>query len=154
MESWLEYSGIELVKAFASGEVPPPPQEALVGLRMLDASHGRVDAVWEPTRTVINLAETVHGGYVAMVLDDVCCMAGVTLAERFLPMLTLSLNIDYLRPVRYGTAYTVAGTVAHPGRRRIVANAVISDPDGRPVAQATGSVIPNESFRRAPEPTA
>jgi acyl-coenzyme A thioesterase PaaI-like protein len=65
-----------------------------------------------------------------------------------MPMLTLSLNIDYLRGVQAGEPYTVTGTCVHPGRTRLVSNAVITDATGRPVAQASAAVVANQAFAR------
>jgi uncharacterized protein (TIGR00369 family) len=149
LESWLRLSGIELIRALASGTVPPAPHNEYVGLCPADAGPGRVELTWTPTPAVTNPQGNVHGGYVAMVLDDACCMAGATLTDPFLPMLTLSLHIDYLRPVRPDTTYTVTGDIAHPGKRRMVANAAIQDPTGGLIAQATGSVTPNRAYVRS-----
>lgn len=152
MELWQSMSGIDLIKAIAAGRAPRAPHAEFIGLTMAGAGSGRVELRWSPTPEVTNPQGNVHGGYVAMVLDDACCLAAVTLLDPFLPMLTLSLNTDYLRRVRPAESYTVTGTVVHSGRQRTVSRAVLADAAGVPIAQATGSVTPNRAFRPPAEP--
>lgn len=146
MGRWQSLSGIELIHEIAAGRMPRAPHAEFVGLTMVGASAGRAELTWTPTPSVTNPQGNVHGGYVAMVLDDACCLSAVTLSDRFVPMLTLSLNIDYLRRVRPGESYAVTGDVVHAGKRRTVTRATIADADGKPIAQATGAVTPNLAF--------
>ncbi|TDD86243.1 PaaI family thioesterase [Actinomadura rubrisoli] len=119
-----------------------------IGQVVTSAEPGRVDISWTPHERLCNPGGTVHGGYIAMILDNAVCLAASSTCEHFMPMLTLSLNVDYLRGVQAGATYTVAGTCVHPGSARMVANAVVSDASGRPVAQASASMIPNRAFAR------
>lgn len=146
LELWRSMSGIELVRALADGRVPLAPHAEFVGYTVARAGSGQVELAWRPAAAVVNPQGNVHGGYVAMVLDDACCMCSATLNDPFVPMLTLSLHIDYLRQIRPDQTYTVTGSVVHPGKRRVVARASIADPDGHLVAQASGSVTPNRAF--------
>jgi uncharacterized protein (TIGR00369 family) len=112
------------------------------------AEPGRVEISWTPPEELCNPGGTVHGGYIALILDNAVCMAGASTGEVFMPMLTLSLNVDYVRPVKAGETHTVVGVCVHPGRTRMLSNATITDADGRLVAQATGSVTANKAFAR------
>ncbi|RMI43849.1 PaaI family thioesterase [Actinomadura harenae] len=146
---WDELSGAELIQAIADGRFP---QVSLVdehiGQTIRSAEPGRISLEWTPGGHLCNPGGTVHGGYVAMILDNASCLAGASTGEHFMPMLTLSLNVDYLRPVLAGRTYTVAGTCVHAGRTRMVANAAITDAEGRVLAQASASVLPNRAFAR------
>jgi uncharacterized protein (TIGR00369 family) len=143
---WTKLSGLELLQKLADGQGPVPEHARQVGMSIAAAEPGRVELAWRPPRTVGNAAGAIHGGYLAMVLDDAAGLACATMGDRFRPMLTLSLHIDYLRPARPGARYAVAGRVVHAGRTRLVADAEILDGDGRPVARATGSFSPNMAF--------
>jgi uncharacterized protein (TIGR00369 family) len=146
---WDTLTGAELIQAMGDGRFPQISDiNDHIGQVVTSAEPGRVDIAWTPTEKLCNPGGTVHGGYIAMILDNAVCLAGSSTCEHFMPMLTLNLNIDYLRGVRAGETYTVAGTCVHPGRTRMVANAVISDTQGRPVAQASASVLPNKAFTR------
>lgn len=146
IDRWRGMSGIELIKALADGRLPRARHAEFVGIHMVDAASGRVELGWQPSPDLVNAQGTVHGGYIAMVLDDACCLAGGTLNDPFVPMVTLSLHVDYLRPVRPGQRYVVTGTVTHAGRRRVVSTATMTDDQGRAVAQASANVSPNRSF--------
>jgi uncharacterized protein (TIGR00369 family) len=147
IDLWNTLSGAELLQAMADGTVPEISHVSLhIGQVVTGAEPGRVDISWTPDAKLCNPGNVVHGGYIAMILDNASCLAASSTFDRFTPMLTLSLNVDYLRAVRAGETYTVTGTCLHPGGTRMVSNALISDADGRPVAQASASVIPNKAF--------
>ena len=149
---WARLSGAELLQEMADGHVPPPPHAVHVGLSISAISDGQIECAWRPPAEVCNSAGDVHGGYLAMVLDDAAALACTTLGERYRPMLTLSLNLDFMRTVQAGETYRVAGVVIHPGRRRMIADAEITDRERRLLARATGSFTPNEAFDPTPPP--
>jgi uncharacterized protein (TIGR00369 family) len=144
---WKTLSGAEFIQAMADGRLPEISDVSRhIGQTVTSAEPGRVEMEWRPGDRLTNPGGTVHGGYIAMILDNAVCMAGSSTCERFMPMLTLSLNVDYLRGVMAGEIYQVVGTCMHSGRTRMVTNALVSDARGRPVAQASGAVVPNRSF--------
>ncbi|MQY03204.1 PaaI family thioesterase [Actinomadura macrotermitis] len=148
-ELWNTLSGAELIQAIADGRFPEISDvNTHIGQVLVTAEPGRVEISWTPDEKLCNPGGTVHGGYIAMILDNAVCLAGASTCERFMPMLTLNLNVDYLRSVLAGQTYTVTGTCVHPGRTRMVSNAVITDAAGRPAAQASASVLPNKAFAR------
>ncbi|WP_433327064.1 PaaI family thioesterase [Spirillospora sp. CA-294931] len=148
-ELWNTLSGAELIRAMADGRFPSVSEvDEHLGQSVVGAEDGLVELAWAPSERLCNPAGIVHGGYIAMVLDNAVCMAGASTCEHFMPMFTLNLNIEYLRAVKAGEKYTAVGTCVHAGRTRMVANAVISDSRGKPVAQASAAVLPNQAFAR------
>jgi uncharacterized protein (TIGR00369 family) len=146
---WNTLSGAELLQAMGDGRFPEISSvNAHIGQRIHRAVPGRVEIDWTPGERLTNPGGTVHGGYIAMICDNAVCLAGSSTCEHFMPMLTLNLNVDYLRAVMPGETYRVVGTCLHPGRTRMVSNALVTDAQGRPVAQATASVVPNRAFAR------
>lgn len=146
---WNTLSGAELIQAMADGRFPQISDvNDYIGQDISSAEPGRVSIAWTPGERLCNPGGTVHGGYIAMILDNAVCLAASSTCEHFMPMLTLNLNVDYLRGVRVGETYTVTGTCVHPGGTRMVSNAVVTDGRGRPVAQASAGVIPNKAFAR------
>lgn len=144
---WDELTGAQMLQALADGRVPHGAHHALLGLRVTGARQGVVEESWRPPRELANFAGSgVHAGYLAMVLDDACCAAAMSHGERAYPMVTLSLDIDFLRAVRPGDTCTVHAELVHPGRRRMVANARVLDAVGRTAAQARASVVPDTDF--------
>ncbi|WP_033323938.1 PaaI family thioesterase [Actinomadura atramentaria] len=146
---WNTLTGAELIQAIGDGRFPQISDiNDHIGQVIVAAEPGRVEISWTPAEKLCNPGGTVHGGYIAMILDNAVCLAGASTGEVFMPMLTLNLNVDYLRSVQAGVAYTVVGTCVHPGRTRMFSTAVITGPDGRPAAQASASVLPNRAFAR------
>jgi len=142
---WPVLTGEEM-RQMADGRVPMPPHALHAGLAIERVEPGRVALDWRPPAAVSNPAGAVHGGYLAMALDDAAALACASLQDRFRPMLTLNLNLDFLRTVQVGEVYTVTGAVVHSGRRRIVAEAEVTGADGRGHARGTGSFAPNAGF--------
>lgn len=149
LELWNTLTGAELIRAIGDGRFPQlTPVSDHLRQTIVTAEPGRVELSWTPVEELCNPGGTVHGGYIAMILDNAVCLAGSSLGEHFMPMLTLNLNIEYLRAVQAGTTYSVVGTTVHAGKTRIVGNALVMGPDGRAAAQATGSITPNQAFAR------
>jgi uncharacterized protein (TIGR00369 family) len=146
---WNTLSGAGFIQAMIDKRLPEISDISdYIGQAVTAAEPGRVDIAWTPEEKLCNPGGTVHGGYIAMILDNAVCLAASSTCDRFMPMLTLNLNVDYLRGVRSGETYTVTATCLHPGGTRMVSNALVTDGRGRPVAQATASVIPNKAFAR------
>ncbi|WP_119731902.1 PaaI family thioesterase [Thermomonospora amylolytica] len=149
LDLWNTLSGAELIKAMGDGRFPQLTAiNDYIGQSVVDAGHGRVTIDWTPEDKLCNPGGTVHGGYIAMILDNAVCLAAASTFERFTPMLTLSLSVEYLRPVPADRTYRVEGVCVHPGRTRMLSNATITDAEGRLIAQATASVTPNQAFSR------
>ncbi|HLV71485.1 MAG TPA: PaaI family thioesterase, partial [Vulgatibacteraceae bacterium] len=148
-ELWSTLSGAEFIRAMHDMRLAGVNNVAdYIGQIITDAEPGRVEISWTPAEKLCNLGGTVHGGYIAMILDNAVCLAASSTCDRFVPMLTLNLNVDYLRAVRAGERYTVTGTCVHPGSTRMVSNAVLADAQGRPVAQASASVVGDKAYTR------
>ncbi|MFA1544657.1 PaaI family thioesterase [Actinomadura chokoriensis] len=146
---WNQLSGADFIRAMIDKRLPDFSDiSEYIGQAVTFAEPGRVEIAWSPEDKLCNPGGTVHGGYIAMILDNAVCMAASSTCEHFMPMLTLNLNVDYLRGVQSGQTYTVTGTCLHPGGTRMVSNALVTDVRGRPVAQASASVIPNKAFTR------
>lgn len=148
-DPWNTLTGAEFIQAMGDGRFPELSDiNTHIGQKIRIAEPGRVEIDWSPAERLTNPGGTVHGGYIAMILDNAVCLAGTSTVDAFVPMLTLNLNIEYLRGVQAGRTYTVTGTCVHPGRTRMVSNAVITDDSGRPFAQASAAVVPNRAFAR------
>ena len=105
-----------------------------------------VDILWneEEENTEINLSPDstwcgyegiVHGGIIASVFDD--AMAWAVKKELGTWAMTGEMSIRYLRPVREGRAYVVKGKVDKRTGRRVNASGVLTDSEGKKMAEAT-----------------
>lgn len=96
---------------------------SLHGERWIDLGYelvGRRDGLahlrWTPTERLANPLGFVHGGYVAVVVDDTCGVAVSSLLREFRPFPTASLHLDFYRGVRLGETVDCHGAVTRVGR--------------------------------------
>ncbi len=140
---WDRLSGIEVLRAQLSGELPMPPIHHLTGLQI--ASVDPDEVVFEMPATAWLCAprrERVQGGAVATLAETALSAA---LQARLPPRTALApidLKVNYLRPLAAdGRNATARGSGVHAGRRIAVANAEVLNAAGKPVAVATGSAM-------------
>jgi uncharacterized protein (TIGR00369 family) len=110
----------------------------LFGYRVVEFGGGRCVVDWTPVAPFVNAAGGVWGGALAAVVDNVCAMsvaAAIDPPPRHLP--TVSMHVDYLRPLAVGTRYRLEGKALRVGGRLAVADTEIAGPDGDLLARAT-----------------
>jgi uncharacterized protein (TIGR00369 family) len=117
---------------------------ATLGYRVVSASDGRTELLWQPGPPWVNRGGGVFGGIVAAVVDSV---AGLALASSFETPprgATVTMHVDYLRPMAIGVTYTCRGEALRVGRRIAVGDAWIYDPEGGLVVRGTVtmSIVP------------
>ena len=156
-ETWDRNSGLDVIRGWASGDVPPPPVARLLGLRITEVEEGRAAYTMPASEWFCTAYRSFYGGAVALLAD--CAINGAvttTIAPRT-AYGTLDLKINYLRPIRPdGRDLTARAEVVHRGRTIAVATAEILDADGKLVALASGSnmILPGRSWMpsRPPSP--
>lgn len=146
-ELWRTSDAVGFLRAWTTGEVDQGDHARHTGNRLVEVpGPGQVVMAWTPGAQLANLSGAVHGGYLALVCDEAAGLAAASTGERFIPMLTLDLDVTYLRPGTVDAEHRVEGQVLHAGRARIVSEARIFSPDGRLAATARGSFLPNRRF--------
>ncbi|MBA2286641.1 MAG: PaaI family thioesterase [Ktedonobacteraceae bacterium] len=135
-------SGIAHLKAMQSGELPPPPITALLGMTLVDVSEGRVVFSVEPAEYHYNPLGTVHGGIVATLLDSAMGCAVQSLLPAGTGYTTLEIKANYLRSMTSATGtVTCEGTIIHLGGRIATAEARVTDAAGKLYAHGTTTCI-------------
>jgi len=138
----LELSGLELLRAIRDGELPPPPMAVLIGMRICEIELGRVVFECEPDESAYNPSGVIHGGLVCTLADTVAACAVHTTLEAGVGVISIDLNVSYLRPVTTASGLLRAtGRVTKPGRRVAYSAAEIVDGGGKIVATATSSCL-------------
>ena len=85
--------------------------------------------------------ETLHGGIISTVLDEVMVWVCGVRGKRF--TYCAELNVRFLKPARAGHALTAEGAlVSNRGNRLFEAKAELRDPQGKVLAMATGKYLP------------
>jgi len=135
-------SGIAFLRAMQSGELPPPPFAALLGIWITEVSEGRVVFAAEPSEYHYNPLGTVHGGVIATLLDSALGCAVQSMLPAGTSYTTLELKVNYLRPIteKTGTIYA-EGKIIHLGGRIATAEARLTDAKGKLYAHATTTCI-------------
>jgi uncharacterized protein (TIGR00369 family) len=130
-------AGLDVLRAMQSGELPPPPVAMLIGFTFVELEKGRVVGRMVPSEAHYNPLATVHGGIIATLLDTVMGCAVHSTLDAGRGYTTLSISVNYIRPVKIATGAVVAtGTIEHAGRSTAIARGTLHDANGRLLATA------------------
>jgi uncharacterized protein (TIGR00369 family) len=111
-------SGLEQLKALRDQTVAMPPMLALMNMRLLEVSQGRVIFAATPDHRHINPQGTIHGGFSATVLDSAMGCAVLTMLPANTGHTTLEFKINLVRPILPETGELRAEAwIVHGGRR-------------------------------------
>ncbi len=88
---------------------------------------GRSEATWTPSPEWGNPVGNVHGGYIAVLVDDVAGMALLSIIGSGAP--TVSLQVDYLNVMPMGRTYTARGEVVRAGKATALVDVHVYDTD-------------------------
>lgn len=135
-------SGLELMRAMSSGELPPPPIMNLVDIAALEAEEGSVTVWLDPQEFHYNPLGSMHGGVLSTLLDTAAACSVHTTLPAGVGYTSLDLNVKFLRPVTIATGrIKCQGTVLQRGRRTALAEARMTDAQGKLIAHATSSCL-------------
>lgn len=109
------------------GARPDAIAEAL-HYRLVRIGGGRAEAEWRPSAPWVNMRGGVFGGAASALIDVVAGLAiASTAGEKIGHLPTVSMHVDYLRPLTVGQLHYVRGETLRVGRRLAVADALIVD---------------------------
>jgi uncharacterized protein (TIGR00369 family) len=135
-------SGLEILRAVIDGELPPPPVLQLLGTDGFEVDEGRATVYLTPQEFHYNPLGAVHGGVLATLLDTATgCSVHSTLPAG-IGYTSVDLNTKFLRPVTvHSGRLRCEGSMLSKGRRTALAEARLTDGDGRLVAHATSTCL-------------
>jgi uncharacterized protein (TIGR00369 family) len=141
-EQALTMSGLDYLQSMIDGKIPPPPIASHINLEMIDATPGVVQMAATPDESHYNPIGSVHGGFVATLLDSVCGCAVQSTLPVGQAYTSLDLNVSFLRGITSDTGRVVAeGRVTKPGSRAAFVEADVRDASGRLLATATSTCL-------------
>jgi uncharacterized protein (TIGR00369 family) len=137
-----QHTGAELLEMMSDGRIPMPPVAATMDFASFDVADGVVTVTLEPNEFHYNPLGLVHGGVIAMLLDTVAgCAVHATLPAG-VGYASIDLTVKFLRPVTVRTGLvTAVGRVTHSGSRTSLAEATLSDAQGRLLATAISTCM-------------
>lgn len=134
-------SGVEQLKlAFQGSELAAPIAKTL-DYSMVEVEEGRVVFEGTPTRAVYNPIGTVHGGWMATILDSACACAVHSMLKAGQAYTTLELKTVFHRALTEGVTVRCEGRVIQVGRRAGFSEARMEGLDGKLYATATSTCL-------------
>jgi uncharacterized protein (TIGR00369 family) len=135
-------TGLEYLKQRVSGVMPDPPIFETMAMQITHVEKGFVRVAAKPDRSHLNSAGTVQGGVTASILDAATGFAVHSLLDAGLYVVTVGLELHFLRPVFADNGnLTAEGRIVQLSRLIGVANGTLRDAAGSKIAAATGTCV-------------
>lgn len=132
------WSGLELLTAMADGRLPFPPIGHTLDFDEFAVGEGWTRVGLTPQEFHYNPLGTMHGGVIATLLDTAAACAVQTTLPPFTGYTSVDLSTRFLRPVTLDIGHvTCEGVVISRGNRTAMAEARLTDSEGRLLAHAT-----------------
>ena len=131
-------SGVQVFEAMFAGRIPYPPIADTNDFFLVEATPGHAVFQGRPQLRHYNPLGTVHGGWIATLLDScVGCAVHVSLPAGK-NYTTAELKVNYVRAVtdKVGLVRAI-GSVIHMGNRMATAEGRLVGPDGKLYAHAS-----------------
>lgn len=134
--------GLALMRRILNGELPRAPIARTLGFDLVEVDDGRAVFAGDPALWQYNPIGTVHGGVLATLLDSATGCAVHTKLPPGRAYTTTDISVRFLRPVTAETGrVTCTGEVVTMGRRTALAEARLTDANGRLLAHATSGCL-------------
>jgi uncharacterized protein (TIGR00369 family) len=134
-------SVLDTMRAIRDGRLPPPPIARLLGFHYVGAEPGEIVIELQSGQSLENLAETLHTGVAAAMLDTAMSAAAGTLLAVNKGAVALDLKISYLKPLTMESGPIRAiGRVVDLAEPTAFVTGQIHDGEGRLAVHAVGVV--------------
>ncbi len=131
-------TGIQVFEAMLAGDLPHAPIADTLDFVLIEAGPGRAVFQGRPQLCHYNPLGTVHGGWIAAVLDSCVGCAVHTTLPVGKSYTTAELKVNFVRAVTTRVPLLRAiGTVIHAGTRMATADGRLVGPDGKLYAHAS-----------------
>jgi len=135
-------AGIDFFRAIADGALPAAPIAQTLGFTVTDVEPGRVVFEITPSEFHYNPIGSVHGGVYATLCDSACGCAIHSMLPAGAGYTSQDLSVKFLRAITTSTGrLRCEGTVIHLGSRTGLAQARLTDGQGKLYAYATSSCL-------------
>lgn len=137
-----EKSGLEILQSTFSGELPPPPIGETLDFIPIQMAFGEAVFQGRPQRKHYNPLGSIHGGWIATLLDSaVACAVHSTLPPGK-SYTTIELKVNMVRTLTDRVSLVRAeGKVIHRGGQVATAEGRLIGPDGKLYAHATTTCL-------------
>ncbi|WP_281915578.1 PaaI family thioesterase [Caldimonas thermodepolymerans] len=131
-------TGLEIFQAMLEGALPPPPISATLGFLLVEAERGRAVFQGQPLFQHYNPLGSVHGGWIATLLDSAVACAIHTMLPPGKSYTTVELKVNYVKALTEKVPLVRAiGQAIHVGGRLATSDGRLLGPDGTLYAHAS-----------------
>jgi len=134
-------SGVEQLRLGFQADENAAPIARTLDYRLTEVEEGRVVFEGTPTRAVYNPIGTVHGGWMATLLDSACACAVHSMLKPGQVYTTLEIKTVFHRALTEGVPVKAEGRIVQMGRRAGFAEADLKGVDGKLYATATSTCL-------------
>ncbi len=135
-------TGLQILQAMIAGELPAPRISRTLDFLLVEIEEGRAVFEGRPSVEHENPAGTVHGGWLATLLDSCMTCSAMSTAGVGEFFTTVEFKVTFLRPVPPDVGLVRAeGKVLQKSRRMAFAEGRLTDSRGRLLAHATTSCV-------------
>lgn len=135
-------TGLQMFEAIGEGRLPSVPIGASMDFYPIEFGFGRMVFQGRPSARFLNPLGTVHGGWIATLLDSAVACAIHTTLPAGKGYTTAELKISYIRALRPEVGLVRAeGQIINSGRQVGFAEGRLVGPDGRLYAHATTTCV-------------
>tara|TARA_R110002167_G_scaffold14667_11_gene59207 strand:- start:11183 stop:11623 length:441 start_codon:yes stop_codon:yes gene_type:complete len=141
MSDALAVSGLEQLQSLLSGSVPPAPIGVTLDFQLIALEAGRVVFAGTPGLNVYNPMGSVHGGWIAAILDSACGCAVHSMLRPGQTYTTLELKTAFHRALSADIPVRAEGRIIQMGGRAGFSEADLRGLDGTLYATATSTCL-------------
>ncbi|HEV7689993.1 MAG TPA: PaaI family thioesterase [Hyphomonadaceae bacterium] len=135
-------SGIEILRAMISGELPGPPIARALNFWIAEVGPGTAAFEGEPGDESLNPMGGVHGGWALTIIDSATGCAGMSTLEAGVGWATVETKANMVRAIKPNSGrYRCEAKVLAAGRTIITTDSQVIGPDGKLYAHGTSTLI-------------
>ncbi len=135
-------TGLEVMRALLSGELPQAPISGPMRFVLVEAEHGVAVFEGEPDASLLNPMGTAHGGWALTLIDSAAGCAAHTTLPADVGYTTVETHGNFTRPIPPDSGTIRAeGRVVNQGRSLITAEVRVVDSQGRLLAHGGSTLM-------------
>lgn len=135
-------SGLQILEAMLDGRLPLPPFGVTTDIRPEEVSEGRIVFSGVADQSFLNPLGTVHGGWVATILDSAMACAVHSLLKPGQIYTTTSFTLNFVRPLLpQAERVRCEGVAVHVGSRFATSEGRLFDAKGKLIAHGSETCL-------------
>lgn len=138
----LNMDGYTLMRGMMDGILPPPPIAHVLDFYVCRIARGECDFKGKAKADFCNPFGTVHGGFLATLLDSAMTCSAQTILPPATACTTVEMKINFVRGVPGdGRVLYAKAKIIHGGRKLMTSDARLEDEQGKLYAHSTTTVM-------------